>query len=168
MRPCDARAPMRRLTTTRQNRQKIKTGETMTEITAEDDRSLALARDPGGQYRVRARMVRLLPLRHRRRAGVRRTVLSQERSGGRHAAGVPDLRRRLRGAAARRHSVRHHGRPLRAQTRPGGDAVDDRRRHHADRRAADLCPDRLLGAGAAGRRCASCRDWEPAPNMAAR
>ena len=113
--------------------------------------SFTPARDPGGQYRVRARMVRLLPLRHRRRAGVRRSVLSEERSAGRHAAGVPDLRRRLRGAAARRHRVRHHGRPLRPQARAGGDATDDRHRHHRDRPAADLCPDRLLGAGAAGR-----------------
>src|SRR5882757_2934349 len=95
-------------------------------------------------------MVRLLPVRHRRGAGVRRAVLSEKRSCGRHAAGVPDLRRRLRGAAARRHPVRHHGRPLRAQARFGGDLADDRHRHHGDRPAADLCPDRLLGPGALG------------------
>ena len=96
-------------------------------------------------------MVRLLPVRHRRSPGVRRSVLSQKRSGGRHAPGVPDLRRRLRGAAARRHPVRHHGRPFRAQAGAGGDTSDDRHRHDSDRPAADLCPDRLLGARAAGR-----------------
>src|SRR6267378_386778 len=40
---------------------------------------------------------------------------------------------------------------LRAQTCLGGDAVDDRRRHHTDRPVADLCSDRLLGSRAAGR-----------------
>ena len=39
---------------------------------------------------------------------------------------------------------------LRAQTRIGGNAADDRRRHHADRRAADLFADRHLGADTAG------------------
>ena len=123
----------------------------MTETTAGSATRAAPARDPCSQRRVGARMVRLLPVRHRRGAGVRRPVLSEERSGRRHAAGVPDLRRRLRGAAARRHPVRHPGRPLRAQAGAGGDPAHDRHRHHRDRAFADLRPDRLLGAAAAGR-----------------
>src|SRR6266576_3786324 len=38
---------------------------------------------------------------------------------------------------------------VRPQAGAGGDTVDDRHRHDRDRPTADLCPDRLLGAGAA-------------------
>ena len=64
--------------------------------------------------RHRARVVRLLHLRHGRRARVRRPVL--QRQGGlrrRHAGGLRHLRRRLRRAPARRDPVRQHGRPHR-------------------------------------------------------
>ncbi|GCC49306.1 hypothetical protein chiPu_0033556, partial [Chiloscyllium punctatum] len=107
---------------------------------------IAPACDSRRKHRLCARMVRLLPLRHRRRAGVRRVVLPEERSGGRHAAVVPDLRRRLRGATVRRPVVRHPRRPLWPQAGAGRNPADDRHRHHGDRLPADLCADRRLGA----------------------
>ena len=96
-------------------------------------------------------MVRLLPLRHRRGAGVRRTVLPEERSGRRHPALLPDLWRRFRVPTVGRHHLRHPRRSLWPQARIGRNAADDRSRHHRDRLLADLFSNRRLGPHPAGR-----------------
>ena len=94
-----------------------------------------------------ARVVRLLHLRHGRRARLRRPVLQRQ---GRHRRGdarrLRHLRRRLRGAPARRDPVRQHGRPHRPpRDADRHDAADGHLdRHH--RPAAHLREHRPLGA----------------------
>ena len=51
-------------------------------------------------------VVRLLHLRHRRRAGVQQVVLPELRAAGRHPAGLHDVRRRFHRPAAGRSGVR--------------------------------------------------------------
>ncbi|CAA9293109.1 MAG: Uncharacterized MFS-type transporter, partial [uncultured Actinomycetospora sp.] len=105
------------------------------------------------------RVVRLLPLQHRRRPGVRALVLRQQR-GRRRPAGVLDPVRGVRGASDRRRDLRALRRPHRAQAEPGGDAADHGRGDGADRVPAHLRdhrhrradpPDAV--AGHAGHRC---------------
>ena len=97
-----------------------------------------------------ARVVRLLHLRHGRRARVRRPVL-RPRVGLGHADRVRDVRRRLRRAAVRRRAVRPPRRPDRpardADHHDAGDGSLDRR----DRPAADLRLHRHVGADPARR-----------------
>ena len=91
------------------------------------------------------RVVRLLPLRHRRRAGLPEALLPQRRSADRHARGVRHLLRRLRRPADRRGDLR----PLRRPHRPQGDAdrhaAVDGHRHLPGRLRAELRIDRHLG-----------------------
>ena len=105
----------------------------------------------------RARVVRLLHLRHGRRAGVRRPVLQRRRARRRHAGRLRHVRRGLRRPPARRHPVRQHGRPHRpARDADRHDAADGHLdRHH--RPAADLRHDRHLGADPARSSCACCQ-----------
>ena len=97
------------------------------------------------------RMVRLPDLRHRRRAGVQQAVLSHRHAARRHPGGAGDLCGGLRGAAGRRRAVRLLRRPHRAQVDADAHHVRDGAGHVPDRPAADLRPDRHLGARPAGR-----------------
>jgi len=144
MRPCDARAP-----TTTANRTpqiqimtKNQNGGNDTEMTADSSRSrlrVILAASIGSALEWYDLPVGTAPHWCSASCSFRKAT------GGRHAAGVPDFGVGFV-CGARRHPVRHHGRSLRAVNRFGGDAVDDRVGHHADRLAADLCQIGLLGA----------------------
>ena len=144
------------------------TGKRMTKMGADGAGSSRLRVDTGGKHRLSARMVRLLPLRHRRGAGVRRTVLPEERSGRRHPALLPDLRRRFRVPTVGRHHLRYPWRSLWPQARIGRNAADDR--SSAPPRS-DSCRPILksaFGPRSSWSRCGSYRGLAPAPNMAAR
>ena len=108
----------------------------------------------GERDRQRARVLRLLHLRHRRRARVRQGVLPGLRPGHRDAAVVRHLRRRLRRPAGRRVLHGPPRRPLRPQARARADGGDDGRLDVPRRLPADLRRHRDLGAGAAGRAAA--------------
>ena len=95
------------------------------------------------------RVVRLLPLQHRHRAGVRQALLPALRSAGRHAGGVRHLRGRLCRAADRCGDLRPLGRPPRAQVGADRHADADGHRDVPGRPGADLREHRHLGRGPA-------------------
>src|SRR5574338_588382 len=92
------------------------------------------------------RVVRFLPLRLRRRAGVQQAVLPFVRPAGRDPAGVRNLCGRLHRATLGRDRVRPFRRPHRAQEIADVEPGDDGARDAADRLAAWLCQHRHLGA----------------------
>lgn len=100
------------------------------------------------------RVVRLLPVRLRRRPRVQHPVLPLQRPPGRHPAGLPHLRRRLRRPAARRGRVRALRGPDRAQAAAGAQPADDGRGHLRDRAAAHAREHRGRGARPADRAAA--------------
>ena len=87
-------------------------------------------------HRHHHRVVRLLPLRLRRRARLQQAVLPRLRPARRHAAVVPHLRRRLRRPAARRAGLRPLRRPDRPQEAAGPQPAADGRGDLRDRAAA--------------------------------
>ena len=95
-------------------------------------------------------MVRFFHLRHRRGPRLQRSVLSQIRSGGRHARGFCYIRRRICRPPVRRVVFRPFRRPARPQADAGRHPIARRYRHLSDRAPADLCTRRRLGAGGAG------------------
>ena len=109
-------------------------------------------RQGGGRQHGRhhRRVVRLLPLRRGRRAGLPHGVLPGRRPGGRHPAGARHVRDRLHRPPDRRAGLR----PLRRQDRPqeaaGDQPADDGRGDVRDRPAAGLRDDRAGRAAAAG------------------
>ena len=113
-------------------------------------------------------MVRLLPLRHRRRAGLQPALLPDARSAGRHAQRLRHVRRGVRGPPARRRGLRPLRRPGRPQDDAGVVAPDHGRRDGPDR------PDcRRTARSASGRRscwwcCGSSRASASAASGAAR
>ncbi|VBY48638.1 Uncharacterised protein [Burkholderia pseudomallei] len=112
-------------------------------------------RAPAGARRCRRvrrhddRVVRLLHLRDRRRARVRRVVLSVGRPVRQHDGFVRHVRGRLFRAAARRRRVRPSRRPDRPQEGADDDARDDGRGDRVHRPVAEPCVDRCARAGAA-------------------
>ena len=95
------------------------------------------AQGRGGQHhRHHDRVVRLLPLRHRRRAGLPRGLLPRLVRLRRSARVVRDPVRRLPGAADRCRGLRSLGRPDRPQGHPDRDAAADGDLLDAHRRAA--------------------------------
>ena len=104
------------------------------------------SRHRGQSRRHLSGVVRLLHLRHGRRAGVRRDLLPQLRPAGRHPARVHDVRGGFRGPAAGRRRLRPLRRQARPQERARGDAADHGHRHLPDRPAAHVCVDRRVGA----------------------
>ena len=103
----------------------------------------------GGRRRDRrhgARVVRLLHLRHGRRARVRRPLLLRRRPRRRHADRLRDVRRRLRRPPLRRHHLRSSRRPHRAPRDADHHDVADGPLDRAHRPAAHLLVDRDLGA----------------------
>lgn len=103
----------------------------------------------GEPHRHHHRVVRLLPLRLRRRAGLQQAVLPQRGTPGRHAAVVPHLRGRLRRPPGRRPRLR----PLRGPPRPQAAARAEPAAHGRGdllhRPAADVRHDRGRRPGAA-------------------
>ena len=91
------------------------------------------------------RVVRLLPLQHRRRPRLRAAVLQQQRVG-RGAARVLDAVRRVRRPSARGRDLRPLRRPDRPQVLPRRHPADHGWRHRDHRCAAHLRDDRHLGA----------------------
>ncbi len=89
-----------------------------------------------------SRMVRLLPLRHRRKPGVQPTLLSRSELVRRHDAVVRDLRRRIRRQTHRRRRVRALRRPDRPEEDARSDDVHHGHRHGTDGRVADDRTDR--------------------------
>ncbi len=106
--------------------------------------------DPAeGRARLRGRrhhrVVRLLPLRHRRRPGLRQAVLQRPRRTGRAVRGVRHVRGRVPRAADRRADLRPLRRPDRPQEDADPHAADHGRRHRGDRAAAVVRRDRRVG-----------------------
>ena len=97
------------------------------------------------------RVVRFLPLRLGRRAGVQQAVLPLVRPADRDPACFRDLCGRVRRAAARRHRVRPFRRPHRAQEIADVEPRDDGPRDRADRALAGLRDHRRMGADRADR-----------------
>ena len=113
------------------------------------------------------RVVRLLPLRHGRRRGLRQAVLQRPGRTGRAVRGLRHLRRRVLRPTDRRPDLRPLRRPHRAQADAAADPGDHGRRHRAHRPAADLRPDRRLGADRARACCGCCRASASAASTAA-
>ena len=101
--------------------------------------------------RQRARVLRLLHLRHGGRARLRPGLLPRVGPRDRDPALVRHLRRRLRRTPDRRVLHGPHRRPLRPQARPAAHRVAHGRRHVPRRLPADLRLHRHLGTGAARR-----------------
>ena len=102
----------------------------------------------GGDRRHRRhddRVVRLLHLRHRRRADLPEDLLPQRRSADRNARGVRHLLHRLRRPADRRGDLRPLRRPHRPQGDPDRHADADGHRHIPRRLRPGLRIDRHLG-----------------------
>src|SRR6266498_1627117 len=97
------------------------------------------------------RMVRLLPVRDGRRAGLPEAVLPSLESLRRHAGVVRHVLRRLRGPATRCLDLRPLRRPDRAQGDPDHHAAGDGHRDLPDRRDAHLQRHRPVGRCAADR-----------------
>ena len=108
-------------------------------------RSIKIGRR-GELHRHHDRVVRLLPVRHGSRTGVRRSVLPGRRAADRHAAGVEHVRGGLRRPAARRRRVRALRRPRRPQVDARHVAADHGHRDVPDRLPADAQLDRHPGA----------------------
>ena len=97
----------------------------------------------GGQHgRHHGRVVRLLPLRSGRRAGVPQGLLPRQRPRGRGAAGAGHLRHRVHRPPDRRPGVRPLRRHPRPQEAAGDQPADDGHGDLPDRPAAGLRHDR--------------------------
>ena len=115
-----------------------------------DDAADPASRRARVRRRRHHRVVRLLPLRHRRRARLRAPVLQRPQRRRRPVRLVRHLRRRVPGPARRRLHLRPLRRPRRAQEDAAAHAGDHGRRHRGDRPAPVVRRDRLVGTRPAG------------------
>ena len=127
--------------------------------------------DEGGARqldRQRARVLRLLHLRHRGRAGLRQGVLPRVGPRDRDAALARHLRGRLRGAPDRRLLHGPHRRQVRPQARPAAHRVADGRRRRSSSAACRPTTRSASGRRCCSSRCGCCRASRPPASRPAR